>query len=72
MKNRNIAFAAAHVLLAALLAIVVFAAKQRPTVRAGGSMLVGLALIELLFLAKCFSARKKRNESSSCDIMIFV
>lgn len=51
---------------------VVFAAKQRPTVRAGGSMLVGLALIELLFLAKCFSARKKRNESSSCDIMIFV
>ena len=72
MKKRNIAFAAAHVLLAALLAIVVFAAKQRPTVRAGGSMLVGLALIELLFLAKYFSARKKRSETSSCDIMIFV
>ena len=51
MKNRNIAFAAAHELLAALLAIVVYAAKQRPTVRAGGSMLVGLAIIELLFLA---------------------
>ena len=72
MKKRNIAFAAAHVLLAALLAIVVFAAKQRPTVRAGGSMLVGLELIELLFLARYFSARKKRRENSSCDIMIFV
>ena len=72
MKKRNIAFAAAHVLLAALLAIVVFAAKQRPTVRAGGSMLVGLELIELLFLARYFSARKKRRENSSSDIMIFV
>ena len=72
MKKRNIAFAAAHVLLAALLAIVVFAAKQRPTVRAGGSMLVGLELVELLFLARYFSARKKRRENSSCDIMIFV
>ena len=68
MKKRNIAFAAAHVLLAALLAIVVFAAKQRPTVRAGGSMLVGLALIELLFLAKYFSARKKRSETSSWEL----
>ena len=35
-------------------------------------MLVGLELIELLFLARYFSARKKRRENSSCDIMIFV
>lgn len=72
MKKNIIPFILAHLLLAALVATVIFAQKQRPTVRAYYSMLVGLALIELLFLAKYFSMRKKKITNSSCDIMIFV
>ncbi len=72
MKKNNVAIIIVHLLLATLVAIVIFAQKQRPTVRAYYSMLVGLVLIELLFLAKFFSMRKKKITNASCDIMIFV
>lgn len=73
MKKNTRALVVAHVLLAALIAVAVFAEKQRPTVRPFTSMLVGLAVIELIFL---LSYRKNAKtgvaKSSSCDIIIFV
>lgn len=73
MKKNTRALVVAHVLLAALIAVAVFAEKQRPTVRPFTSMLVGLAVIELIFL---LSYRKNAKtgvaKSSRCDIIIFV
>lgn len=75
MKHKRLRFRFffSHVLLAALVLITLFAAKARPTVRAPWSMLVGLALIELLFLLKHFRSSKKDLPGGGVyDIMIFV
>lgn len=68
MKKTSRGFLLAHLLLIALLAATLFAEKQRPTVREPWSMLVGLALIEGLFLL----VYNRKKGTGACDIIVFV
>lgn len=72
MKKNARAVALAHVLLAALVAVTLFAAKQRPAVRVCTSMLVALGVIELLFLFNYCRKKSDAARTSACDIIIFV
>lgn len=62
-----------HILLAALLAAVVLVPNRRTTVRDCGSLLVGIALIELLFLWAVFRVRRRGEaDTGPFDIMVLV
>lgn len=69
----NRSFFLAHVFLVFLVGITLYAPKARPTVREPWSMLVGLAVIEGLFLLSLIVKQKKGLLTKGpCDIASFV
>ncbi|MGI6545268.1 MAG: ABC transporter permease [Fastidiosipilaceae bacterium] len=69
----NRQFFLAHGFLAILICISLFAPKARPTVREPWSMLVGLAVIELLFLLSIITKQKNGILTKGpYDIILFV
>lgn len=62
-----------HLLLAALLAVILFVPNQRATVRDSTALLVGIALIEALFLTAVLRRRRRGTaDTGPYDIMLLV
>lgn len=66
------AFLLSHGLMLALILVILLAEKQRPTVRPPQSLLVGIGLIELLFLYRFFRTRDRDSRQSALTMICFV
>lgn len=67
-RNQRVSLAVAHGALLVLVAVVLFAPKQRSSVEEPWPMLMALALMEGLFLLRYF----RRAAAGACDIILFV
>ncbi len=73
LKESRIQIAVSHIFFLVLLFICAFAEKGRPTVRAPFSMIIGLFVIEIIFLFGLIKkAGKGLSVKGACDIMLFV
>ena len=72
-KESRMQIIVSHIFMIALIIVTAFAEKLRPTVREPYSFIVGIIVIETVFLISILKkARKKLSLKGSCDIMVFV
>lgn len=69
-KKGKISFLINHILLGILIYLIIAMPKQRVTVQTFGALLVGIVLIELVYLYQFFWKKDKRE--SQGDLMIFI
>ena len=58
MRRESIRFLIAHLLLAALLMMVAFAPKTKPILQGPGPLIVGIAVMEILFIIRAMKSKR--------------